>query len=52
MDHGGAVPSQGSILHILARATDKGTGQKLSSQQIIAQAQTFILAGGTAAEAH
>ena len=39
------MPSQTSILNILARASDKTSGQKLSSQQIVAQSQTFILAG-------
>lgn len=44
-DHGESVPSQTSILNILALATDKISGEKLSSQQIVAQSQTFILAG-------
>ena len=46
-DHGESVPSQTSILNILALATDKISGEKLSSQQIVAQSQTFILAGAT-----
>ena len=44
-DHAASVPSQTSILNILARASDKASGEKLSSQQIVAQSQTFILAG-------
>lgn len=46
-DHGESVPSETSILNILALATDKISGEKLSSQQIVAQSQTFILAGAT-----
>ena len=44
-DHGESVPSSTSILNILANASDKVTGKKLSSEQIVAQSQTFILAG-------
>lgn len=44
-EYGTAVPKDYSILHHLLRATNKETGQPFTDLQIVAQSNTFLLAG-------
>jgi len=44
-EYGAAVPRDGSLLHHLLRAHNKETGKPFSELQIMAQGNTFLLAG-------
>lgn len=44
-EYGTAVPRDGSLLHHLLRAHNKETGKPFSELQIMAQGNTFLLAG-------
>lgn len=44
-EYGGAVPRDGSLLHHLLRAHNKETGRPFSEVEIMAQGNTFLLAG-------
>ena len=44
-EYGDQTPAENSIVHMLARASDKTSGQSLTDIQIVAQTYTFMLAG-------
>ena len=44
-EYGSAVPRDGSLLHHLLRAHNKETGRPFSELEIMAQGNTFLLAG-------
>ena len=44
-EYGSAVPRDGSLLHHLLRAQNKETGRPFSELEIMAQGNTFLLAG-------
>ena len=44
-EYGSAVPRDGSLLHHLLRAHNKETGLAFSELEIMAQGNTFLLAG-------
>ena len=44
-EYGNQTPAQNSIVHLLARSSDKTTGASLTEMQIVAQSYTFMLAG-------
>ena len=44
-EYGSAVPRDGSLLHHLLRAHNKETGARFSELEIMAQGNTFLLAG-------
>jgi hypothetical protein len=48
-EYGSAVPRDGSLLHHLLRAHNKETGRPFSELEIMAQGNTFLLAGATPA---
>lgn len=49
-EYGGAVPRDGSLLHHLLRAHNKETGRPFSELEIMAQGNTFLLAGAASTE--
>ncbi len=49
-EYGGAVPRDGSLLHHLLRTHNKETGRPFSELEIMAQGNTFLLAGAASTD--